>query len=1131
MTTTIDGTLGVTTPAVILTNTGTSTLLGPLTAGSFTQRLPAGNGTLLLTQVIMNFPTTLGTSTQVMTTDGAGNLYWSNAGMSSLNIGTTTITTGTTGSILVDTLGVLQEITMGAGVAAGLAAAAGSGSGFATLTGGFLPLTQGGVGGPVDPSWTTILGTAAGTGVGAALSQNAGAANGFAVLNGSGVLPISQGGTGASTAAAAANNLLPAQSAPAGKVLSSDGAGNLSWVNNDSGLTIGTTLIVGGTSNTLLYENAGVLDETAVGVTGQVLKATTGAAPSWGSGSITLGTTTIALGGTALTLNGLNEVVVTTDTSNPLGLTTKQYVDAITSPINRLAPVACATTANISLSGLQTIDGYATSAGDRVLVKNQTSSQNDGVYIADPGVWNRATDLDQPSEFIAATCFVLNGGQANTSWIQIYTVTTVGTSLQSWLIQSALAPYSGGPGISVVGYTINNTGVLSFSGGTTGLTPSLASAGNIVLSGTLQPSNGGTGLTSLGTGVQTALSNAVGGSNGLIISGASPLTQHGVVVGGASGVLNSTSAGVTGEVLAAVSGADPVWTSNLTLGVQGTVAGYLRLANTALGAVPTTIQSSPSASAAWTLTLPVDDGLVGQVLTTDGLGNTSWTNAANGTPSGVNTQVQYNNSGAFGASAGFTFDGFGAVTIGVGGASTGTLSLGGSTSGSVLIQSSANASGTLTLPNGNATVLATAASGTAGQVLQSNGAGVNPTWVNSSSVAVVSVGQTFTGGLISVSGSPVTSSGTLALTVAGTSGGIPYFDSASSWASSGVLSANNLVVGGGAGAAPSTVATGAGVLSALSNAAGGANGFALLDGAGVLPTAQGGVGGTVNSAWTTILGTAPGTGVGTALGLSMGAANGFAALNGSGVLPIAQGGTNASTAVAAANNILPAQSGPAGKVLTSDGAGNLSWTSVGGAGVTSVDVSGGTTGLTTSGGPVTGSGTITIAGTLAVASGGTGSATQQAAINTLAGAVTSGQYLRGNGTNVVMSSIQASDVPTLNQNTTGTASNVTGTVAIANGGTGATTAVAAANNLLPSQVGQGGNYLTTNGSGTLSWAAAGGGYTFGAIGTTSVVHNNTSYQFLGSYPGTPTLWGGGWQATGWFNDNGSDCDYIVVRTS
>jgi hypothetical protein len=80
-----------------------------------------------------------------------------------------------------------------------------------------------------------------------------------------------------------------------------------------------------------------------------------------------------------------------------------------------------------------------------------------------------------------------------------------------------------------------------------------------------------------------------------------------------------------------------------------------------------------------------------------------------------------------------------------------------------------------------------------------------------------------------------------------------------------------------------------------------------------------------------------------------------------------------------------------------------------------------------------------VTGTVAIANGGTGATTRQAAMDALAGAVTSGQYLRGDGTDVVMSAIQAVDVPTLNQNTTGTASNVTGTVAVANGGTGATT--------------------------------------------------------------------------------------------
>ncbi len=70
-----------------------------------------------------------------------------------------------------------------------------------------------------------------------------------------------------------------------------------------------------------------------------------------------------------------------------------------------------------------------------------------------------------------------------------------------------------------------------------------------------------------------------------------------------------------------------------------------------------------------------------------------------------------------------------------------------------------------------------------------------------------------------------------------------------------------------------------------------------------------------------------------------------------------------------------------------------------------------------------------ITNVLPLANGGTNSTTAQTAINTLAGAVTAGSYLRGNGTNVVMNTIQASDVPTLNQNTTGSAASFTGVLA------------------------------------------------------------------------------------------------------
>lgn len=99
-----------------------------------------------------------------------------------------------------------------------------------------------------------------------------------------------------------------------------------------------------------------------------------------------------------------------------------------------------------------------------------------------------------------------------------------------------------------------------------------------------------------------------------------------------------------------------------------------------------------------------------------------------------------------------------------------------------------------------------------------------------------------------------------------------------------------------------------------------------------------------------------------------------------------------------------------------------------------------------------------VTGIVTFANGGTGQTNRQGAMDALAGSTTAGSYLRGNGSDVVMSAIQAADVPTLNQNTTGTSSNVTGTVAIANGGTGATAAPAARTNLGATTLG--GNLFT-----------------------------------------------------------------------
>ncbi len=165
-----------------------------------------------------------------------------------------------------------------------------------------------------------------------------------------------------------------------------------------------------------------------------------------------------------------------------------------------------------------------------------------------------------------------------------------------------------------------------------------------------------------------------------------------------------------------------------------------------------------------------------------------------------------------------------------------TLTLGGSAATALLRAASLTLgwTGTLSVPRGGSgagtftahgvllgegtSAFGVTGTGTAGQVLTSNGALADPTFQSASSGTVTSVAQTVPGGF-SISGSPVTTTGTLAISANGTSGGVLAYTGATTMASSGALTQHGVVIGGGAGAVPVSTSAGTAGQALRSNGA------------------------------------------------------------------------------------------------------------------------------------------------------------------------------------------------------------------------------------------------------------------------------------------------------------------------
>ena len=136
---------------------------------------------------------------------------------------------------------------------------------------------------------------------------------------------------------------------------------------------------------------------------------------------------------------------------------TKSYVDAIAQGIDAKASVVAATTANITLSAAQTIDGVSVIAGDRVLVKDQTTTANNGIYLCASGSWTRTTDADTYAELVAAYTFVEGGTvNANNGFIcTIPTSGTLGSTSITFAQFSGAGQITAGAGLTKTGNTLD----------------------------------------------------------------------------------------------------------------------------------------------------------------------------------------------------------------------------------------------------------------------------------------------------------------------------------------------------------------------------------------------------------------------------------------------------------------------------------------------------------------------------------------------------------------------------------------------------------------------------------------------------------------------------------------------------
>ena len=305
----------------------------------------------------------------------------------------------------------------------------------------------------------------------------------------------------------------------------------------------------------------------------------------------------------------------------------KTYLDYFATGLSWKQPVLCGTTANITLSGVQTLDGISTVAGSRVLVKNQTASAENGIYISAAGAWARSADADTWDELISAICFVESGTTlAGSAWYcTVQPGGTLGTTAVTWSNFSVASVYTAGTGLTLSSYQFSITPVgtagtygsasqvpvfiTNASGQVTSVTnTSIGIAGSQITSGTIDTariSGSYTGITGVGT-LTAGTWNA--STIGVAYGGTGAATLTGYVKGAGTAALTASSTIPSTDIsglgtmstqnannVAITGGTIATLTSPIAVGSGGTGAstltGYVKGAGTTALTASSTIPS------------------------------------------------------------------------------------------------------------------------------------------------------------------------------------------------------------------------------------------------------------------------------------------------------------------------------------------------------------------------------------------------------------------------------------------------------------------------------------------------------------------------------------------------------------